>query len=98
MCIVFPTAPAVWTLKFIERLHLSPLYRWIYETAAHDSAVSIERIETRLQFQPRYSNKDAMIRNYDWYVRHRDDYRGVSGTSHRLPWKQGILGLAKHLF
>ncbi|MEN8175368.1 MAG: NAD-dependent epimerase/dehydratase family protein [Pseudomonadota bacterium] len=94
----FPATPVIWGLRFIEWLHLSPLYRWVYETAAHDSAVSIERIQSRLQYQPRYSNRDAMIRNYDWYVSHRDDYRGSSGVSHRVPWKQGILRLVKHLF
>ncbi len=46
----FPARPVIWTLKVLELLHLSPLYRWVYETAAKDSFVSIERIETRLGF------------------------------------------------
>ena len=48
---------------------LSPLYEWVYETAAKDSFVSIERIEPRLGFVPAYSNREALIRNYDWYRR-----------------------------
>lgn len=94
----FPARPVIWTLKLLERLHLSPLYRWVYETAAEDSFVSIERIESRLGFRPQYSNRDALIRNYEWYLAHRDEYRGTTGISHRVPWKQGILGLVKHLF
>lgn len=94
----FPARPVIWTLKLLERLHLSPLYRWVYETAAEDSFVSIERIQSRLGFRPEYSNRDALIRNYEWYLAHRDEYRGTTGISHRVPWKQGILGWVKHLF
>ncbi len=94
----FPARPLIWTLKVLESLRLSPLYRWVYETAAKDSFVSIERIETRLGLVPRYSNQEALIRNYDWYVANRDRIRGTSGISHRAPWKQGILRLAKRLF
>ncbi len=94
----FPARPLIWTLKVLELLHLSPLYRWVYETAAKDSFVSIERIEIRLGFAPKYSNREALIRNYDWYVANRTKIRGTSGISHRAPWKQGILRLVKRLF
>lgn len=94
----FPARPLTWALKVLEFLRLSPLYKWIYETAARESFVSIQRIETKLGFVPRYSNREALIRNYDWYVAHRGEFRGQSGTSHRVPWKKGILRLAKLFF
>jgi hypothetical protein len=93
-----PQGPAVWLLRRLEALHLSPLYRWIYETAAHESEVSIERLQVRLGFTPRHSNRDALQRNYDWYLAHRDEFRGRSGVTHRVPWRRGALGLAKVLF
>ena len=43
-------------------------------------------------------NKQALVRNYEWYLEHLDDFEGQSGVSHRVPWKQGILGLAKAFF
>ena len=85
-------------MRLLEWARLSPLYKWVYETAAKDSFVSIERIESRLGFVPQYSNQDALIRNYEWYVANRDKFRGTSGISHRVPWRQGILRLAKHFF
>jgi hypothetical protein len=85
-------------LKLLEQLHLSPIYKWIYDTAAQESVVSIERLETKMGFVPRYSNRDALLRNYDWYVAHRDEYRGKTGISHRVPWKKGALQLAKYFF
>ncbi|HPR68034.1 MAG TPA: NAD-dependent epimerase/dehydratase family protein [Kiritimatiellia bacterium] len=94
----FPAAPMIWTLRFLEMLKLSPLYKWVYETASKDSFVSIDKAERVLGFTPRFSNKDALVRNYRWYVEHLDQFRNASGVSHRVPWKQGILSLAKHLF
>ncbi|MFO1392224.1 MAG: NAD(P)-dependent oxidoreductase [Steroidobacteraceae bacterium] len=93
-----PRAPAVLALRALNALHLSPMYRWIYETAAEDSFVSIERIERKLGYRPRYSNRDALVRNYDWYVAHRDEIRPVTGTTHRVRWKRGVLDLARHFF
>lgn len=93
-----PKGPAILALRLLERLGLSPLYQWIYETAGKESFVSIERIGSRLGFEPRYSNREALIRNYDWYVANRARFAGKSGVSHRMPWSQGALRLAKHLF
>jgi nucleoside-diphosphate-sugar epimerase len=93
-----PAGPVIWTLRFLEAMHLSPLYRWVYETAATDSFVSIEKAERVLGFKPRYSNAQALTRNYDWYVGHLADFENTSGVSHRVPWSQGILKVAKLAF
>ncbi len=93
-----PAWPIIWTLRLLDRLNLSPLYPWVYETAAKDSFVSIEKAERVLRYAPRHSNKDALIRNFEWYLAHLDDFRDQSGVSHRVPWKQGALGLAKRFF
>ncbi len=96
--VALPARPAVLLLRLLEALKLSPIYRWIYETADRDSFVSIERLQTRLGFTPRHSNREALVRNYDWYVAHRDEFQGRSGVSHRVPWKRGLLRLAKWVF
>ncbi len=93
-----PAAPAVWALRALERLGVSPLYTWVYETAAKDSFVSIEKARAKLGWEPRHSNTDALLRNLAWYAEHRERFAGTSGVSHRVPWKQGALGLAKRLF
>ncbi len=93
-----PEKPIIWTLRFLEVLKLSPLYKWVYETASKDSFVSIEKAERVLGYNPKFSNKDALIRNYKWYVEHIDEFKDKSGISHRVPWKQGILRFAKLFF
>ena len=94
----FPAAPAILALRILERLHLSPLYKWVYETASKDSFVSIEKAERVLGYKPLYSNKDALIRNYQWYVDHVHQFQNKSGVSHRVPWGQGALSLLKKVF
>jgi nucleoside-diphosphate-sugar epimerase len=96
--IALPATPAVLLLKLLETLRLSPLYRWIYETASQESFVSIDKIVSNLGFRPRYSNQDALVRNYDWYVTHRQEFGRLTGTTHRVPWKKGALQLAEHFF
>lgn len=93
-----PEKPIIWTLRILEALKLSPLYKWVYETASKDSFVSIEKAEKILGFMPKYSNKDALLRNFQWYIEHRDEFKDTGGVSHRVPWKQGILKLAKIFF
>lgn len=93
-----PIGLLIFLLRILEKLHLSPLYPWVYETAYTDSFVSIEKAEKLLDYKPRYSNQQALVRNYDWYVAHLDDFKGKSGVTHRVPWKQGALALAKLFF
>lgn len=93
-----PAAPAIWTLRALEAMKLSPLYKWVYETASKDSFVSIEKAERQLGFAPRHSNKDALLRNLDWYAANRARFASQSGVTHRVPWKQGALGVLKRVF
>ncbi len=94
----FPEGPVILALKVLEALKLSPLYAWVYETAGKDSFVSIEKAEKVLGYAPKYSNKDALIRNYQWYLDNLKSFEGQSGVSHRVPWNQGALKLAKLFF
>jgi len=95
----FPSKPVIFALRILEKMKLSPLYKWVYETACEDSFVSIDKAKERLGYAPKFSNKDALLRNYEWYLANlRNLTPGGSGISHRKPWKQGILGIAKKFF
>lgn len=94
----FPALPAILGLRFLDALGVSPLYKWVYETASKDSFVSIEKAEKQLGYNPKHSNKDALLRNYRWYVDNLSRFESESGVSHRVPWKQGAIGLLKKVF
>lgn len=93
-----PEAPAIWTLRALEAVNLSPLYKWIYETAGKDSYVGIERAKSVLGYAPRFSNEDALIRNFEWYLANRQAIAAAPGVSHRVRWKRGALAVAKWAF
>ncbi|MGI8476809.1 MAG: NAD-dependent epimerase/dehydratase family protein [Thermomicrobiales bacterium] len=93
-----PAAPAILLLRGLERMGISPLYKWVYETASKDSFVSIAKAQSVLRWEPAHSNTDALLRNFAWYKTHRAEFATASGISHRVPWKQGALGVAKRFF
>lgn len=96
--IPIPAPLAVAGLRLLEALRLSPLYRWIYETAGKDSIVSIEKARKHMSFAPRYSNRDALLRNFRWYLEQGKAQLGAAGVGHRTPWKPGVLRFLKGFF
>lgn len=80
-------------LRFFEFLRCSPLYKWVYETADKDSFVSVEKLK-KLGWSSRYSNSEALIRSYQWYLDHKNELGG-EGITHRAAWKQGVLRIIK---
>jgi nucleoside-diphosphate-sugar epimerase len=94
----FPEGPMNAALAFLRMLRLSPVYKWAYGTVAKESFVSIEKAEKVLGFTPKYSNKDALLRNYRWYLANLSRFEGQAGVTHRVPWSQGILKIAKFFF
>lgn len=93
-----PAGPVIVALRLLERMGVSPLYQWVYETAGKDSEVSVEKARERLGFTPEYSNRDALLRNFRWYLDNREAFRTDQGISHRSPWKQGVFRYAKLFF
>ena len=72
--------------------------KFAYGTVSKESFVSIEKAERRLGYKPKYSNKQALIRNFEWYIAHEAKFKAASGVSHRVPWKQGALAILKRFF
>ena len=59
--------------------------------------LATDRIEKALGWSPRYSNADALIRSYQWYLDHYTEVEQAVGITHRVAWKQGVLGVFKRL-
>jgi nucleoside-diphosphate-sugar epimerase len=91
-----PVKPAEIALRTLELLHVSPLAEWHYKTAHKDSFVDVSRAQRVLGWEPRLSNRDALIETYDWYLANRERV-GAAGVTHRVPWNQQALGLLKRL-
>jgi len=90
-----PAGPVKFALRVFEATGLSPLYKWIYGTADQDSFVSIDKAQKVLGWKPKYSNADALIRSYQWYLDHKQEIPHGTGVTHRVAWNQGILKFFK---
>lgn len=91
-----PSAVVKKALWIFEKLHLSPLYQWVYDTADKDSFVSIDKLMSTLNWRPKYSNADSLTKAYLWYLK---NYREIksrgTGITHTVGWRQGILSIIK---
>src|SRR3954471_21813157 len=92
-----PARPAEIALRALELARLSPLAEWHYKTAHRDSFVEVSKAKALLDYEPRYSNEQALIRTYDWYLDNRGAAARSAGVTHRVPWNQQALSLFKRL-
>lgn len=90
-----PAAPSKAALAALESVNLSPLYKWVYGTMDKDSFVSTEKIQKQLGWQPEKSNADALKETYAWYRQHWQEYQHLTGTTHKVAWKQGALRIIR---
>jgi nucleoside-diphosphate-sugar epimerase len=92
-----PAPLTVFALRVLNALNLSPLYPWVYETAHEDSYVSVEKL-CDLGWEPKYSNKEALIDTYQWYLENYEESKDKTGKDHRVAWDQGALEIVKYIF
>lgn len=50
--ISLPAKPVIWMLRILEQIGLVPLYKWVYETVATDSFVTVEQGSAEAKLQP----------------------------------------------
>ncbi|MFC7326627.1 NAD-dependent epimerase/dehydratase family protein [Marinactinospora rubrisoli] len=94
-----PMRPTVAALELLARAGISPVYRRLIHKLCADSCLDIRRIRDRLGFTPRYSNREAVLRSFDWWRRLPGEARpNATGRTSRDPWRQGALALAKAAF
>lgn len=94
-----PAAAALPVLRALDAAGLSPVYRRLLGKVCRESCVSTDRAREVLGFRPRWSNRATILRTYRWW---RENQAVVTarapGRTHRAPWKQGALRVAKAAF
>lgn len=94
-----PAKPLVPVLILLDRLGLAPLSQSVCLAADKESYVAIDKAVNRLGFNPRYSNLEALVEAYDWYVEHQREFdKKSAGVTHTSPLKQGVLSIVRALF
>lgn len=96
-----PARPAVALLGLLRRVGRSPVYDRLLHKLLADSYVSIDKARKRLGFTPRYSNREALLRTYDWWreqQRTRSGLTAEAGRTSNQAWRQGALAIGKIFF
>jgi nucleoside-diphosphate-sugar epimerase len=96
--VALPVIPTQVALSILEFFNLSPIVAWHYKTFPVDSYVSIDKAKKKLHFNPTKSNQDILNESYDWYQKHRKEFIGKQGTTHRTVWNFKLVDLAQKLF
>ena len=91
-----PAQPTILAMKATSAMGFSPL--GVYHALLYGGSMyfDISKSQTELGWQPQYSNSEALIQSYDWYVNNREAVLSSSGGSHhRSAVKQGVLSAVK---
>jgi nucleoside-diphosphate-sugar epimerase len=99
-----PARPALRALSLLESTGWSPVYGRLLHKLLDDSYVATDKAREQLGFQPRHSNRDAILRTFEWWRAQRTARatgpaeRRPDGVTSVEPWRQGALSLAKVFF
>jgi nucleoside-diphosphate-sugar epimerase len=95
--IYVPATPARLGLRLLDRLSLSPLAPWHYETVFRDYYFDVSKARSLLGWVPTDSNFEMFERAYDWHASHDVEQTAESGSVHRTAPRQKLLGLVRRL-
>jgi nucleoside-diphosphate-sugar epimerase len=92
-----PIGPSRAAMQGLARLGLAPFapYHWLLygESLWFD----ITKARTELGWEPRHSNASMLIESYEWFLAHRHELDGASGSHHQSPARLGLLRALKRL-
>ncbi len=92
-----PIAPARAAMQAVANAGLAPFapYHWLLFGESLWFDVSKARDE--LGWAPRHSNAAMVIESYEWFLAHRHELGGRTGSEHQSAAKLGALKLVKRL-
>lgn len=92
-----PARPASRLLGLLDRVRLSPLAPWHYETVHRPYYFDVTKAREVLGWTPTTGNFELFERTYDWYRTNEVAPTGRSGSVHRTAPRERLLGLLRRL-
>ncbi|WP_313803445.1 NAD-dependent epimerase/dehydratase family protein [Sphingobium sp.] len=91
-----PKLPAIAAMKLAHHLGISPLGPYHYRMIASSFVFDTSRIKAELGWQPTLTNREMLLRAYDYYQRNRREIAGRNGVSaHRQASAMGVIRILK---
>jgi len=90
-----PSSVVVPLMQFFAFIRLSPLSPFHALSYGEARYFNTNKTETELNWKSKYSNKDAIIQSYDWYLQNRESIllNASTNSHHKSAVSQGILSL-----
>lgn len=93
-----PSGPAFFALWILDKINYSPLGIYQITMMGRSIYADTTKIKKKLGWNPKKTNEDTFIENYDWYIKNKGSFREIGGTNdspNRSVPKMGILNLLK---
>jgi nucleoside-diphosphate-sugar epimerase len=92
-----PVGPAQWGMQLVANAGAAPFapYHWLLygESLWFD----VTKARTELGWEPRHSNASMVVESYEWFLAHRHELGGKTGSEHQSAARLGALKLLKRL-
>ncbi|MBI4374664.1 MAG: NAD-dependent epimerase/dehydratase family protein [Deltaproteobacteria bacterium] len=85
------------SLRLLDRLRLSPLVPWHYETIDKPFYFDTAKAERLLGWRPRHGNNRMLVDNYEWFLKNRQTAGVKFGLTHNKLLKQYALKILKYI-
>lgn len=92
--VALPKTPALFVLSILDKLNLSPLGIYQYTMLGKSLYADTTKIKKELGWNPKKTNLDTFIENYQWYLQHKGNFKSKRSANRSVP-KMGILKILK---
>jgi nucleoside-diphosphate-sugar epimerase len=92
-----PVGPTRAAMQSLAGLGLAPFAPYHWMLYGESLWFDVTRARSELGWEPRHSNASMVVESYDWFLEHRDQLEGATGSEHQSPARLGLLRALKRL-
>jgi nucleoside-diphosphate-sugar epimerase len=92
-----PIAPARTAMQAVANAGLAPFAPYHWMLYGESLWFDVTKARTELGWEPRHSNAAMVIESYEWFLAHRHQLGGRTGSEHQSAARLGALKLVKRL-
>jgi nucleoside-diphosphate-sugar epimerase len=92
-----PVGPTRAAMQSLAGLGLAPFAPYHWMLYGESLWFDVTRARSELGWEPKHSNASMVVESYDWFLAHRDQLEGATGSEHQSPARLGLLRALKRL-
>ena len=92
-----PVGPTRAAMQSLAGLGLAPFAPYHWMLYGESLWFDVTRARSELGWEPKHSNASMVVESYDWFLAHRDQLAGATGSEHQSPARLGLLRALKRL-